>query len=54
MKANKRVRDLKRRSTRRFYIEYEGRRIFVTTFPVDSGKKANDVQEEARTIKGSK
>ena len=44
----KRIRDLRRRSKRRLYIEKGGVRIGVTTYPVDEGKKANDVQEEDR------
>lgn len=48
MKANKRVRDLKRGSKRRLFIDAEGQRLGVTTFPVHSGKKGNDVQEQSR------
>ncbi len=48
MKANKRIRDLKRKSTRRLYITYKGVVYGVTTYPVDKGIKANDVQEHSR------
>ena len=49
MKANKRIRDLKRRSKRRLYIHSsEFPNLGVTTYPVDEGKKTNDVQEERR------
>lgn len=48
MKANKRIRDPRRKSTRRLYCIVEGVKIGVTTYPVDRGPKTNDVQEERR------
>lgn len=51
MKANKRIRDPRRKSNRRLYVIVEGVKTGTTTMPIDSGPKANNAQDEPRSPK---